>query len=314
MPTSRWWEFEEGSIYFGAIEGGPADIGRLCVAEYAIVYSNDWFLLPVRLPIGSLARVTRLRVIDTFGTSHRILPAAFNDVQRAKADGGERLERPWAFFELSGDPSPQLQLDGPPSLDEEAQLAPWLFLPPVLVGSLSGKALEQVGFLRDEGANLAWAVESTIESPTGHPLQRRHLWGLANHLNAGSRKGRSRQSDLSGDAWRYRLQTSVPPYWIPLIPEPAEKGSSEMRLRRARMLAWDDIPQTWAKGPKGQLLAPQRPLWFFEEEIPRGGIEVSRRWQLARGGDGGLHLWMARQKQPGRGERGSGLNYDRMER
>ena len=38
------------------------------------------------------------------------------------------------------------------------------------------------------------------------------------------------------------------------------------------------------------------------------------RWQLARGADGKPHVWMARRKRPGRGERRSGLGYDVMKR
>lgn len=313
MPSSRWWEFEEGSVYFGAIEGGPADIARLCVAEYATVYSDDWFLIPLRLPVGSLARVTRLRVIDTFGASHRVLPVAFNDQRHADRPTG-RGARPWAYFELSGDPSPLIEIEGSPTVEQESRLAPWLFLPPVVVSTLSGKPLEQVGFIRDEGANLAWAIEASIEGPTGHPLRRRHLWALANPPDAKPAREDGADTEPNAESWRYRLQTRVPPYWIPLVPERAHEGSKDMRLRRARMLAWDDISERWAKGAKGQLLAPHRPLWFFEEEIPRGGVEVSRHWQLARGGDGELHLWMAREKRPGRGERGSGLRWDGMKR
>ena len=314
MPNSRWWEFEEGTIYFGDIEGGPADIGRMCIAEFATVYSDDWFLLPIRLPVGSLARVTRLRVLDTFGRSHRILPTAFNDLQRVGLNA-TNAERPWVFFELAGDPSIQnASKKKIPSAEDEDQLAPWLYLPPVLMGSMHGKALEEVGFLRDEGANLGWAIESTIEAPTGRPLKRRHLWGLAQTSSSLFEKGPGKNTNNPDEAWKYKLQTLVPPYWIPLIPERVNEQSSEMRLRRARMLAWDDIPEKWAKGPKGDLLAPHRPLWFYEEEIPPGGIQVSRRWQMARGGDGTLHLWMSRRKRPGRGERGSGLKYDTMEK
>ena len=305
MPASRWWEFEEGTVYFGAIEGGPADIGRLCVAEYATVYSDDWFLLPARLPVNSVARVTRMRVLDTFGTAHRVLPVAYNDAKKARQSGNK--DRPWAYFELTGDSSAEIELNGPPSRQEEAGLAPWLYLPPVLATSMHGESIERVSFLRDQGANMGWAIEAIIETPTGRPMQRRHQWALANPPVLPEEETRNPDAP-----WHYRLQTSVPPYWIPLIPEPASDKGSEIRLRRARMLAWNDIPQRWAKGPKSQLLLPHRPLWFYEEEIPQGGIEVTRHWQLARGTDGRLYLWMARHKRPGRGEPGSNLQFDQL--
>jgi hypothetical protein len=62
------------------------------------------------------------------------------------------------------------------------------------------------------------------------------------------------------------------------------------------------------------VLRPGRALRLHEEEIPRTGAVVTRHWQLARGPDGRLHAWLARRKRPGRGERGSGLRYDAIER
>ncbi len=298
MPASRWWEFEEGTVSFGAIEAGPADIGRLIVAEYASVYSDDWFLVPLRLPVGCLARVKRVTVLDTFGGKHVLKSTAVGDA--ATASG----ERPWAWFELAGDPS------------ASEGRTPWLLLPPALVSPLQGRPVEQVGLLRDEQANLGWAVESVIELPTGEPMRRRLSWGLARQAMLELEQGTDTPlpSSEDDDPWGYQLQSQVPPYWIPLVPEPIAEGSAEMRLRRARMLAWDDIPFDWAKGPKGRILAPERALRLHEEEVPRGGLEVTRRWQLARGADGQVHLWMARQRRPGRGERGSGLAHDTMAR
>lgn len=311
MPASRWWEFEEGSVYFGGIEAGPADIGRLVVAEYATVYSDDWLLLPVRLPVGSLARIQRITILDTFGGEHEIESTASNDAD------GSIATRPWAYFELAGDTS------------ASEGRTPWLLIPPALVGPLNGKPVEEVSFVRDEGANLGWAIESTIEAPTGAAVSRRLQWGLAQQANfekdstaevpeagtsADDNDGTEDGATEADAPWAYRLQTEIPPYWIPLVPEPIEPGSAEVRLRRARMLAWDQIEAEWAKGPKGEVLAPTRALRLFEEEVPKGGVQVTRAWQLARGSDGSVHLWMARRKRPGRGGRASGLEFDKMER
>jgi hypothetical protein len=106
----------------------------------------------------------------------------------------------------------------------------------------------------------------------------------------------------------------VPPYWIPLVPERVDPASAQVRLRRARMLAWEELDDPSVAGPKGRVLAPERAFALHEEEIPATGAQVTRRWQLARGADGKPHLWTARRKRPGRGERGSGLGYDVMER
>jgi hypothetical protein len=79
------------------------------------------------------------------------------------------------------------------------------------------------------------------------------------------------------------------------------------------MLAWDDLDPA-AVGPKGRILAPDRPLRLYEEEVPNGGVVVTRAWQSARGADGRVMVWMARRKRLGRGDRGSGLKFDPMKR
>lgn len=307
MPRSRLWELEEGSVYFGGIEAGPADIGRIVVAEYATVYSDNWFLLPVRFPSASIARVKRAIVHNTFGERHAVRSVAQTD-EEDPAVG----ERTWAFCELSGD-------------DSAANGAtPWLLLLPTLAGAQHGRPLELVSFIRDEAANLAWAIEERIETATGGSIRRRLLTARAG-AGGGPSPGPEQASDDGGPAessdrasaeppedepWRYRLQSPVPPHWIPLVPERIEPGSAQVHLRRARMLAWEELEDPGVAGPKGRLLAPARPMILQEEEIPRTGAEVTRRWQLARGPDGRLHVWLARRKRPGRGERGSGLRYD----
>ena len=71
-------------------------ISAACVvAEFATVYSDDWFLLPVRFPIGCLARVEAI-VRNTFGERHTVRSCAEWDEEAC----GRRRAR-WAFFELS---------------------------------------------------------------------------------------------------------------------------------------------------------------------------------------------------------------------
>ena len=224
MPASRWCEMEEGAVYFGGIEAGPSDLARMVVAEVATLYSDDFWMLPVRLPAGSLARISHIDVRDTFGGSHRVRSTAALD----QAAVGVGRARPWAFFELSGDPS------------ANAGETPWLLLAPNTASSLDSRPVERVSFVRDEAANLAWAIEELIETPTGRPLRRRLQAGLLDRPTA----------PASGDAWRYRLQTPVPPFWIPLVPEPIATGSSQIRLRRGRMLAWRDLESRGDRGAR----------------------------------------------------------------
>ena len=302
MPTSRWWAFEEGSVYFGGLEAGPSDIGRLMLAEYATVYSDDWFLVPLRVPVGSLSRVTDVKVVDTFGRGRR--KKVYSTADQDTIDAGAAEERAWSFFELTGDPS----VDGAPG-------SPWLLLPPAHVGALQGPPVEKVSLIRDEAANVAWGIEQLVETALGGRLRRREQGkggpasAAANPTSGGAPGSGAGETE---EPWRYRLTTPVPPHWIPLLPERQGK-SAQMRLRRGRLQAWDRLPAE-IRGTMGKVLDPGGPLRLHEEEVPRGGVEVTRAWQLARNGKGELKVWMGRRKRPGIGERGSGLEFDRIER
>ena len=79
---------------------------------------------------------------------------------------------------------------------------------PVLANAMDGPALERISLRRDEDANMAWAIEEDIEGPFGRPLRRRQAW-----------EPKDFDALEPGDAWPYRVQTDVPPWWIPLVPE-----------------------------------------------------------------------------------------------
>lgn len=51
-------------------------------------------------------------------------------------------------------------------------------------------------------------------------------------------------------------------------------------------------------------------LRLAEEEVPRDGAVVTRRYQLARTPSGGTVLWIGRRKRTGEGEGWSGLRFD----
>ena len=67
MPASRWWAFEEGDVHFGDIAAAPGDLGRLLLADYVTVYGNDWYSIPLRLPLGTVSQILDLKVYDTMG-------------------------------------------------------------------------------------------------------------------------------------------------------------------------------------------------------------------------------------------------------
>jgi hypothetical protein len=67
MPLPRFWEMEDARCDFGSIDAAPNDIGRLLLVEFATVYGNDWFVLPLKIPAGTLTVLDSVTVTDVFG-------------------------------------------------------------------------------------------------------------------------------------------------------------------------------------------------------------------------------------------------------
>jgi hypothetical protein len=280
MPSPRFWEFEDAKVNFAQVEANPQDLARILLVKFALEYSNDWFVVPMEVAVGSLCHVRSLIVTNTFGESI-LIP------HTSQVDG---VESPWRMFALAQD-TQQI-----------------FFLPPVLGSSLQSPPLEDVLFLRDEMANVAWGVERIVESVAGRPLDRFEAYQEV-------RRRLEREEGITNDHGQssaqvaYRLGTSVPDYWIPLLP--VQSGTS-MRLKRGALPNLDSEGVVEVLKPQGRVLEPDRELLLHDEEVPREGAQVTRTYQYARWIDGSTHLWVGRRKQPGRGEGSSGLRFDIM--
>ena len=204
MPARRFWEIEGADVSFGDLVGGPEDLPRAVVAGFAALYADDWMSVPCTLPVGTLARVTRVSVLDDYGQGHDI-PAA------AVVDGPGRA---WRFFELGGD-------KGPDAAEPGQRRPPWLLLAPALPDVDQGPVLERVDLARDEVSNLTWAIERRVVGSAGRQVDRR-----------GERPLPAPAPALA-DAWRYRALPWVPLDWIPLVPV-LRGGSDRCGRTRAR--------------------------------------------------------------------------------
>jgi len=279
MPAARFWEFEDAQVNFGAIDAGPTDMLRLLLVEFALSYGNDWFVIPVELNVGALYRTNSLVITDSFGVRTALRPA------------GELPEpfSTWHMFEHS-------PLRGAGSGKPASNM---FLLPPSLVKNLESTSIEEVLFLRDEMANMAWGVERVIESPSEQQLNRFEQ----------RRDTTSPQSPSVNGHAVYKLATEVPDYWVPLVPL---KRTTGLRLERARLLKLNGKEEfVAAQGAILQAGNTNR-LDLFEEEIPREGIRVTRNYQLTRWHDGSTHLWIGRRKRVGSGEGSSGLRFDSL--
>jgi hypothetical protein len=289
MPARRFWEFEDASVDFGGIEAQPEDIARMLLTEFALVFGGDWLLVPLEVPQGSLVRIVSLDVRDTFGRTLRVGPTSALE----GALGG------WRMFTLTR--------DGAAAQVPAGAYGDALLVPPVLAAGLQGRDLEEVLLLRDETANLAWAVERRVEGQNGAPVDRAQA--------AYEAAGPAPPPPEPTGTLAYRLAGTVPEHWLPLLPERTKPDDPSLGLRLGA------LPRTLPDGsvqpipPQGRLLQPLAGggLVLSEEEVPREGVRVTRAYQLARWVDGSTFLWLARRKGIGRGEGSSGLRYDTME-
>jgi hypothetical protein len=246
MPALAFWEIEDPRFDPGSIDAGPADAARLLLVEVALAYSADWFLLPLRLPVASMNRIDSLLVTDTFGVTTLIRAA-----DEIRPHPGWRL---WRVSDL-----------------------PYLLLPSPGTGFLAAEPVERVAMVRDEAANLAWALQVVPAPAIAAPPE----------LVPGS-------GDLT-----YVPISPPPDDRIPMALTESDGGRVLVRGRLAGQQA----------APSSELLAPDFRL--RDEELPDEGLLLERRYELGRTPDGVLHLWVSRVKRTGARLVSSGLTFDR---
>jgi hypothetical protein len=291
IPAPRFWEMEDARLAYGLVPVGTTDLAQLMMIEYVSSYGNDWFVIPLTLPVGSVTRVESLVITDTFGVRSLIRPI-----------GDPAIAAP--NFSLW-----QPSLRSGASFSAVPIVRNRFFLPPTLSRTIDSGPLEEVLFMRDEMANLAWAIERTVESPIEQPAIRYEAADAA-------------PVDLSVDPAtahlpRYLLSTQVPPNWIPLLPVqipnpafPNTAGQILSRLKRGAVLQPDGSGKVHSAA--GEVLASLGTQLLYDEEVPREGARITRQRRLARWTDGSTWLWTSYRNQVGRGEGSSQLTFDQV--
>ena len=282
MPNARWWDFENNITDFGGIQLGKRDFAKLAAMDFLLLHGNDWFLIPVDLPVNSLSTIDQLVVRDVFGDSTL--------VQRAEdVDGGAGH---WTMFSTA--------------VQGQAQPANFFMLPPTAATAIqSGVVIEDVRWIRDPMANMVWAIERQTEGGIGQPLLGRERASAART----PLPAKSATAPLL-----YLLENGVPINWIPFLPIAVNAIQGQIALQMGAMLPPELDPSPVR--PIGRILnstnlaPPAEPYSLREEEVARAGIQVSRVLARTRWLDGSTHLWIARRKNGGQGEGSSNLKFD----
>lgn len=295
MPKPRWWQFEDGAVDLGKLRADTTDSARIVVSEFALLYGNNWFVVACRQPVGTVAELNGVVVSDVFGWRTLVSPAP--------------VSTDWTGWDLFG-------LAGRGSGPAVQPLPQHLYVPAALGHVVDGEPLESVVLVRDEGADLVWAVEQRIAdglggSRDGAEAARR----LRNELAPPPAEPRVRPPGL-----RYFAQTDVAEHWIPFIPVHKPNDTRAIRLQRSAIAR--TVP------PVGSLIRPATsilrpgiaadesgaaPFFLNEEEVPRAGVVVTARLRRARRFDGTPVVWHGLSVSTGRGGGRSGLAFDRIE-
>jgi hypothetical protein len=282
MPSPRFWELEERQVNFGALNAQTTDQLLLAFAELGLLYGNDWFVVPYTLPVNTLCEVQGLVVTNVFGE---------RTVIRAADEGEESWQR-WSLFNLS-------------NVGELGSYNRQFLLPSTVGAALESEPLERVQFVRDEVANMVWAVEEVIPDATGA--------GIDGHDAADKTGVIPTPIHDSPATIRYVLGTTVPENWIPFLPVQRTGSVQDIAFQRAAMPRLGTPPREVIKA-KGVLLNEPALPWFVnEEEIPFAGTILTRSYQRARWYDGRTYVWIGRQRQTGRGVGSSGLRFDQID-
>jgi hypothetical protein len=298
MPKPRWWQFEDSAVDLGKMRADATDTARIVVSEFALLYGNNWFVVTCRQPVGTLAEVEGLIVTDVFG---------FRTLTTEKTGSAGSTWTEWDAFSLS----PR------PSVGPVPALASHLLLPAALPHVIDAAPHEVVALVRDETADMVWAVEQRV--PDG-------LGGSRDGADAARRLRRELQpesmtaSTSVAQALRYLAQTDVAENWIPFIPVHRPSSTRAIRLQRAALERTTPEPGSRIR-PLTSILRPgvsaddQTATAYFvnEEEVTRAGVVVRGMLRRARRYDGVPVIWSARTVSSGRGGGHSGLTFDRIE-
>jgi hypothetical protein len=299
MPHPRHWTFENWKTDLSFVKPDTPDVNKLLLLDFILIFANDWFLVPYTLPVGTIAQVEGLMVTNVFGESTWV---------EAAGSGADEDWQRWNMYSMN--------IRGSDDVPADLSLA----VLPVARKVLEGKPLEEVYLLRDEIANMVWAVEAQVPLASGKSKPgkeagyelRAKLQQLLDRTNPPP-AAFIPKADI-----RYQVVNIVPEEWIPVVPVHLEGSNREVQLQRAAMprLLRNDDRKPLKIEPRTSLmregLENREPYFIHEEEISRAGVKVHKSFQRTRWYDGRVYTWLGIQKQVGKGSGSSGLAFDQI--
>jgi hypothetical protein len=292
MPDNRLFSFEDSQINLTDLDVDTTDLLKLLLIDFSLVSGSDWYSIPLKMELGEACWINHIDVTDVFGVRTRIKNA--KDVGIFLDQNGLRT---WDLFKIRDQ-----------NIGTYNPADHFLFMAPATTFRMESRPLEELLFLRDEFANMVWAIEKTVCNEMGAPTDG---YDLHLELNGPFLRQREDEEESNDRLPKFRLASPVPTNWIPYLPSHINGSNTEIELQRAVMIRNEtgfepeDIPPF-------STLAKEDIQTVREEAIPRAGVRVQLTRQRVRWTDGKTYIWQGRKVLAGKGEGSSGLSFDQL--
>ena len=292
----------------GNSELSAVSLADAVILQYTTMYGNDWLITPMELKAGMVSAVKGIIVTDVFGSRYFINRPA-GDVSSPST----RYSSKWEMFTVS-------KKDAYEKLDFTTD--GHLFFPPSLARNEESRPVEEVQFLRDEMANMVWAVEVKVNDGCGQTLDGDDFAAVvSDEIELLTPKYDEAEETVAD--YSYLFQNSVPLNWIPFSPvkfEPGEPNAiREIRLQRSTMPIF--IKDRFVPiRPCTNLMRTginendkvEKHKFINEEEILAVGTKVMLTNQRTRWFNGKTFNWLGAKKEISKTQANSGLSFDEL--
>ncbi len=174
----------------------------MLLCEFAFIYGQDWYQVPLNYTLGSLRKIESLLITDSFGVETTAQVIADN----SSDDSGFEMFCPEKTNSITNVNANQL-----------------FYLPNNAWHNQKGDDLEHITLLRDETSNSIWAIENIITDSNNKQINRNDIEDMQPEPLD------SAENPLKLPV--YKQQTLPPRNWIPYV-QPLNRLAG--MLRRAK--------------------------------------------------------------------------------
>lgn len=282
MPRTGLWEIEDRDTDIAGIAPDAAHSATAIMTSLFFSHRDEWFDLPVPGNAGEIVRIVELSVTDSFG---QVYTAGVTE--DGTPHGPVGLRTPTDLVETATGPLEWGVL-------RTTGLAPGeLVLWQTAERPIEGNVVERVQFGVDDQSNVVWAVERRIAEREPQPAPPDDSGPDLPDSIVPTAPG-----DLSGPhAYYYIPGSGAVAHWIPYtISAQGPRILNQRRLLDLTRFPPHELPAAQAevirvRGDGGGSRTA-------ESVIPLDGLEIERRWILARSATGEPLLWIQRRRLP----------------